>query len=417
MLHPSERELVRSVDGRLAEEMAFLQAVVDADSGTFNLAGVRELGRRFARELEPLGFSTRWADLPPSMGRAGHLVAERVAPESRGRRVLLLGHLDTVFEGAGHRFERAGDQARGAGITDMKGGDVAIVFALKALHAAGALEGATVRVILTGDEENPALPGETSRRELILAAAESDVALSFETDSGRIAIGRRGLTTWSLEVSGVQGHSASVLRPALGAGAVYEAARVLDGFRQAFAGHPTVTVNPGIVLGGTRLEYDPAQSAGKAAGKFNVVAPRATVRGDLRFLSDEEREEAEERMRAIAAAALPRTSSRLQFENLAPGWPATEGNRRLLALVDAVSRDLGQGPVEADDPASRGFGDMNFLRAAIPGVDGLGVSGVGEHSPSETMDLASLGPCTVRAAVLIGRLLREKNPRAYDPAG
>jgi glutamate carboxypeptidase len=410
MLDAAEEALVRSVKGRLEEEVAFLERVVNLDSGTFNLQGVRDVGRVFAAELEALGFSTRWAELPPEMGRAGHLVAERTARAPGGRRVLLLGHLDTVFEGAGHRFARTGDQARGAGITDMKGGDVAILFALKALHLAGALEDAAVAVILTGDEENPALPGEVSRRELILAAEKSDVVLSFETDSGRIAIGRRGLTTWSLEVSGVQGHSASILRPALGAGAVYETARILDGFRQAFSGHPTVTVNPGIVLGGTRLAYDAAASAGTAAGKFNVVAPRATVRGDLRFVSDEEREAAKERMLAIAAAALPRTSSRLEFENLAPGWPASEGNRRLLALVDSVSRDLGQGPVEADDPASRGFGDMNFIGAAIPGADGLGVGGVGEHSPSETMDLGSLGPCTARAAVLIARLLRTDAP-------
>ncbi|HYK42154.1 MAG TPA: M20/M25/M40 family metallo-hydrolase [Thermoanaerobaculia bacterium] len=406
MLDQAERELVRAVESRLDEEIAFLREVVDLDSGTLNLAGVREVGGRFARELGLLGFSTRWADLPSSMGRAGHLVAERPAPERRGMRVLLLGHLDTVFEGAGHRFARTGEQARGAGITDMKGGDVAIVFALQALHSAGALERAAVRVILTGDEENPALPGEVSRGELIRAAAESDVVLSFETDSGRIAIGRRGLTKWSLEVSGAQGHSASILRPALGAGAVYETARALDGFRQAFSGHPTVTVNPGIALGGTRVEYDPAAGSGSAAGKFNIVAPRACVRGDLRFVSDTEREEAKERMRAIAAASLPRTGSRLEFENLAPGWPATEGNRRLLAVVDAVSRDLGQGPAAADDPASRGFGDMNFIGAAIPGIDGLGVSGVGEHSPSETMDLGSLAPSTARAAVLIGRLLR-----------
>jgi len=340
VLDAAEEALVGSVEGRLEEEVAFLERVVNVDSGTLNLGGVREVGRVFSAGLEALGFSTRWADLPKEMSRAGHLVAERTGSGRGGRRVLLLGHLDTVFEGAGHRFARTGEEARGAGITDMKGGNVAILFALKALHSAGALEGATVRVILTGDEENPALPGEVSRRELILAAAESDVVLSFETDSGRIAIGRRGLTTWSLEVSGVQGHSASILRPALGGGAVYEAARVLDGFRQAFSGHPTVTVNPGIVLGGTRVEYDPAESAGRAAGKFNVVAPRACVRGDLRFLSDGERDEAEERMRAIAAASLPRTASRLEFENLAPGWPATEGNRRLLALVDAVSRDL-----------------------------------------------------------------------------
>ncbi|MDQ6893849.1 MAG: M20/M25/M40 family metallo-hydrolase [Acidobacteriota bacterium] len=406
MLDRLEEKLVRAVEDLLSEEIAFLEEVVNVDSGTFNIEGVREIGRRFARELDALGFSTRWADLPPAMNRAGHLVASRTAAEVRGRRVLLIGHLDTVFEGAGHRFERAGERARGAGVTDMKGGDVTILFALKALHGAGALEGATVRVILTGDEENPSLPADVSRRELSLAALESDVVLSFEPDSGKIAIGRRGLSTWSLDVAGEQGHSASVLRPPIGAGAVYETARILDGFRRAFSGHSTITVNPGIVLGGTHVAWDTAKSAGTAAGKFNVVAPRGAVRGDLRFVTDTEQEEAKGRMREIAAAGLPKTTSRLEFENLAPGWPATPGNRALLEIIDAVSRDLGQGPVEPDDPASRGFGDVNFVGTSIPGADGLGVRGWREHGPEESIDLTSLAPCTARAAVLIARLLR-----------
>jgi glutamate carboxypeptidase len=406
MLDRVEEGLVRSVEARLPEELAFLETVANIPSGTFNHDGVREVGRRFARELEGLGFSTRWAELPPEMGRAGHLVAERLARGDGGRRLLLLGHLDTVFEGAGHRFERTGDTARGAGVTDMKGGDTALLFALKALEAAGALEGATVRVILTGDEENPALPGAVSRRELALAAKESDAVLSFESDSGKVAIGRRGLTTWSLSVSGQQGHSANVMRPVLGAGAIYETARILDGFRREFSGHPTVTVNAGIVLGGTRVGYDAAASAGSAAGKFNVVPPAALARGDLRFVTDGERDAAKARMTEIAADALPRTVSRVEFEDLAPGWPASDRNRELLRVIDAVSRDLGQGPVEPDDPASRGFGDMNFIGASIAGADGLGVRGWGEHSPQESVDLASLGPATARAAVLIRRLLR-----------
>ena len=397
MLDRLEKELVRSVEARLPEQL-----------GTFNHEGVREVGRCFAGELEALGFSTRWAELPPEMGRAGHLVAERITPNGRGRRLLLLGHLDTVFEGAGHRFERSagGERARGAGVADMKGGDAVILFSLRALQDARVLEGTTVRVILTGDEENPALPGEVSRRELALAAAESDAVLSFESDSGKVAIGRRGLSTWSLSVSGQQGHSASVLRPWLGAGAIYESARVLDAFRRELSGHPNVTVNAGIVLGGTRIAYDSAASAGTAAGKFNVVAPAAMVKGDLRFVTDAERDGAKNRMTEIAAEALPRTASRLEFEDLAPGWPASEPNRGLLEIIDSVSRDLGHGPLEPDDPASRGFGDMNFIGASVAGADGLGVRGWGEHGPEESIDLTSLGPATARAAVLLARLLR-----------
>jgi glutamate carboxypeptidase len=405
-LDPAEADLVRSVEAGLPEEVAFLERVVNVDSGTFNAAGVAEVARMFRAELEALGFTARWLPLPEGMRRAGHLAAERVADRPSGRRVLLLGHLDTIFEGRGHRFERAGRVARGAGVSDMKGGDVALLFALKALHGAGMLERGTVRVFLTGDEESPGIPTDVSRRDLVEAARQSDVALSFEADSGKVAIGRRGLSLWTLEVSATQGHSANVLRPAAGAGAIYEAARILDGFRNAFSGHLTVTANPGIFLGGTASAYDAEKSEGTAAGKFNVIARSALAKGDLRFLTDTERDEAKARMEVIAAERLPGASARLVFEDLAPGWPASQGNREVLALIDRVSRDLGQGPVEADDPASRGFGDFNFIGAFVPGADGLGVKGVGEHGPEESVDLDSLGPCTARAAVLISRLLR-----------
>ena len=404
-LTPVEKKLVEAINAHISDEIAALQTVVDIDSGTLNAAGVREVGRYFEAELQPLGFKTRWASMPEAMHRAGHLIAERVAPKGSKKRVLLIGHLDTVFEGQGHRFERNGDKAKGAGTNDMKGGDIAILFALKALHQAKLLEGATVRVVLTGDEENPGLPTTVSRSDLIQAARQSDVAFSFEPDSGKVVIGRRGLSTWSLQVTGVQGHSATVLRPKGGAGAVYETARILDEFRRIYSVHPSITVNPGLMLGGTGVSYDESRSAGTAAGKFNVVARSATVKGDLRFLSDADRDGAKARMREIAAANLPKTSAQIEFDDMVPGWPATEANRRLLAEVAAVGRALGQGTLEADDPVTRGFGDINFV-GGVASVDGLGVKGEGFHGPDEEIDLRSLGPATSRAAVLIYRMVQ-----------
>ena len=407
-LDAAERGLVAVVQDNLPGEIAFLERVVDTDSGTFDAEGVRAVGQLFDTELRAIGFATRWADMPESMRRAGHLIAERVASAPHGPRMLLIGHLDTVFEGAGHRFERSGDVARGAGITDMKGGDVALLFALRALEAEGILQNATVRVFLTGDEENPGSPIEASRRDLIGVARTSDVALSFEPDSGRVAIGRRGLSRWSLEVSAAPGHSASVLRPGGGAGAVYEAARIVEGFRNSLQGRANITINPGLFLGGTSVGHDPEKSAGAAAGKFNVIASEARVTGDLRFVEEEERRTAQDRMREVAGVNLPRTSARLVFEDLVPGWPATDGNRRVLAVIDGASRDLGYGPLEADDPGTRGFGDFNFIGSLVPGADGLGVRGTGEHGPQESMDLRSLLPTTARAAVVISRLLRRR---------
>jgi glutamate carboxypeptidase len=136
---------------------------VDINSGTQNHAGVRAVGKLFASELEGLGFATRWVDGAP-FGRAGHLVAERARP---GKRFLLIGHLDTVFEADSpfQKFERVNErQARGPGIIDMKGGDVIIVQALKALHLAGALDRLHVTVVMTGDEESAGDPQAVARR-------------------------------------------------------------------------------------------------------------------------------------------------------------------------------------------------------------------------------------------------------------
>ncbi len=394
------------------DELAALEAVVNVDSATEDLAGVREVGAWVRRELDALGFATRWVELPEPMHRAGHLVAERTGP-APGSRVLLLGHLDTVVEGPAHRFRRDGAVVRGAGTVDMKGGDVVILYALKALDAAGLLGAGTVRVVLTGDEESPGLPVDVSRRDLVEAARQSDVALCFEADvGGKVTVARRGVTDWTLEVTGVQGHSAGVLQEEVGAGAAYEAARILDGFRRAFQGQRSITVNPALVVGGTQVTHDPATSSGTASGKTNVVARSAVVSGDLRFLTPAEEARARRRMEAIAARSLPRTSARLTFHALFPSMPPTSGNLAVLSVVDGVTRALGRGPSVALDPLERGAGDFSFVASAVSGVDGLGVAGEGAHGPGERMDVASLVPSTQRAAVAIARLLRAERGRA-----
>jgi len=283
-LSPVEKALARSVEARLGEEMAALEKVVNIDSGTFNAEGVREVGRFFEKELQALDFKTRWVPMPEVMHRAGHLVAERVSPKPSGKRVLLIGHLDTVFEGQGHRYTNDGAVIRGAGVMDMKGGDVAILFALKAL-----------------------------------------------------------------------------------------------------------------------------ESAGTSAGKYNVVARAVTVKGDLRALDEPEREAAKARMREIAAASLPKTSAKLEFDDIVPGWPITEGNRSVLKTIETVSRALGQPALTEADPVVRGFGDVNFVGGLLDAADGLGVKGDGLHSPEESLYPKSVGPVTLRAAVLIGRLLQTTN--------
>jgi glutamate carboxypeptidase len=383
-------------------DIALLQRAVDISSGSQNVAGVRRVAALFGAELTSLGFDVHVSDMPAEMRRAGHLVAERKG--TRGPRLLLIGHLDTVFEGEGQRFVRDDTIARGAGTSDMKGGDVAMIAALRALQATGALEGSQIIVVMTGDEESTGRPLDVARRDLIDAAKRSDVALAFEGGrAARASIARRGSSSWTLTVSARQAHSAGVFSGG-GFGAIYEAARILDTFRRELSGDPTLTFNPGTIAGGTEVLRD-SSGAMTANGKTNIISPAAVVTGDLRFLREAQKDSARAKMRAIVAQHLAGSDAEIIFHDSYPAMPPTSAGQRLLAQFDAVSQALGYGAVEGDPPESRGAGDVSFVAPYMTGMDGLGVSGRGAHSPEEMVYLNSLTMAAERAAVLVRRLI------------
>jgi len=404
-LPPVERELVAAVEERLDDALALLERVVEINSGTMNFEGVRRVGEVFAAELEDLGFETRWIAMPDSVNRAGHLFAVREG--SAGKRLLLIGHLDTVFEPADpfQSFERTGDRATGPGVVDMKGGVVAMVLALRAMAVAGALDGAAITVALIGDEESAGLPLSLSRGDLIEAARAADVALGFEGGQpGFAVVARRGSSAWTLRTTGRQGHSSLIFGEEYGSGAIFEAARILHRFHEEVRGPEFLTFNAGIVVGGTEVEYDPRENRGEAFGKTNVIARRVVVDGGLRFIRPEQLEAARAQMREIVGESHPGTSAEITFTDKYPAMPPTDGNRALLSLLDEVSRDLGQGPVEGYDPGMRGAADISFVAPYVDGIDGLGLYGTGAHTPEEEVDLASMAAVAKRAALLMTRL-------------
>ncbi|HUS65744.1 MAG TPA: M20/M25/M40 family metallo-hydrolase [Kofleriaceae bacterium] len=409
VLSAEERAIAGAVDRDNDAAIALLEKVVNINSGTLNPTGVRAVGAVFDKELKALGFETRWVE-GAAFQRAGHLVAERAGS---GPKVLLIGHLDTVFEPDSpfQRFERLGpDSARGPGVIDMKGGDVIIVFALKALATAGLLDGMHLVVVMTGDEEAPGNPRETSRAALLEAARGCAAAIGFEDGDGspeRLVIARRSGGPWKLEVKGNTAHSSQIFRPDIGYGAAFEVARILDGFRTRLAGQEYLTFNPGLVLAGTPVEHDRAKARGSAAGKPNVIAEQAVVVGDLRALTREQRENAMKVMSEVVAASLPGTSATITFDDGGPPLAPTEGNRRLLAMVDQISLDLGAGRVTAVDPMRAGGADVSYLDGRVPMIiDALGLKGDGGHTANETADLRTLSLQTKRAAILLHRLAR-----------
>lgn len=408
-LNAPESRVRSYVNANFEGAVSLLERSVNIASGTFNQAGVRAVGALYRRELDALGFTTHWVELPVALKRAGHLVAEWRGPRANRdtKRLLLIGHLDTVFEGPGQRFVRRDTVARGAGTADMKGGDVAIIFALKALKAAGALDEMSLTVVMTGDEEAAGRPLTVARRALIEAARASDVALAFEGGDARTAtIARRGASGWILSVKGRQGHSSGIFRESAGFGAVFEAARILNEFRERLSRQQYLTFNPGTIVGGTTVSYDSNEVKGSAAGKTNIIAKEAVVQGDLRTLTDGQLDSARATMRAIVADHLAGTSATISFDDGYPGMPPSDGNRAILRVFDEVSQTLGYGPVEPLPPEQRGAGDVSFVSGIVPSLDGLGVAGFGAHSPEEGVYLPSLKMAAERAAVLMIRLTR-----------
>src|SRR5256885_373288 len=403
-LSPEEQRIVNYIDAHKDEAIAFLERVVNIESATQNTAGVKQVGQVFKTEFESIGLTARWIDMPTEMNRGGHLLAENANPNTRGKRILLLGHIDTVLQG--EHWRREGNKAFGNGSSDMKGGDVVLLYALKALADVGALKDVRVIVMLTGDEEAAGRPVEISRGDMVAAAKRSDLALSFEGARGNDAtVGRRGSSSWTLEVTGNTGHSSQIFKERMGAGAILEASRILDNFYDEFHASKTFTFNPSLIIGGTEATL--TATSGNASGKTNVVPAKVIVRGDLRFANEAEKEAARARMRAIVAANLPQTSAKITFEDGIPAMAPTEGNYAILNQLSQVSQDLGFGKVGTVDPADRGAGDIAYVSNLIPGLDGLGADGAGAHAPGESVDLASMPALTKRAAILIYRLMRQ----------
>jgi glutamate carboxypeptidase len=407
-LSAAEKRVVAAAEAQNTYAVDLLEKLVNVNSGTMNLEGVERVGKMMRTELEAVGFTVRWVPMA-SVGRAGHLVAEH-AGNGRGKRILLIGHLDTVFEKDSpfQKYVRRGDTAEGPGVNDMKDGLSIMVSALRAMKSAGTLAPARITIVLTGDEERPGKPHSVSRADLLAAADKSDVALEFESlaredgkDMGSIA--RRSSSSWTLTVTAKSGHSSGVFSDRAGYGANYELARILDAFRRELR-EPNATFNAGMLLGGSSVEMNATETGGTTAGKTNVIPAIASARGDLRTLSNEQTERIRKKMQRIVGQSLPGTQTQITFEDGYPAMPPTEGSRALLKDLNEVNRALGLEPMSELDPLKRGAGDIAFVAGKADGLIGFGAAGEGSHAPGETVELNSFDRQIKRAALLMTRL-------------
>ena len=406
-LTKEEKQVMAWIDAHMPQAIEMLKESVNINSGTLNIEGVKKVGALFAKEFEKAGFATEWVAMPDSIKRAGHLVASRKS--GKGKRLFLIGHLDTVFEPdmPANPFTMLNDStATGQGVNDMKGGDVVVIMALQALEQAGLLKNTDITAYFTGDEEHAGYPREVTRGDFINRAKQADIALAFEGANGlnSVATGRRGASGWKLDVTGKTGHSSGVFTPGAGYGAIYEAARILNQFRETLSTEKYLTFNPGIIIGGSDIAYDEATSKGAAIAKTNIISPAVTVTGDLRFLTEDQKDRARVKMKEIVAQNLAQTSAKISFVDGIPSMAPTEGNNQVLSVINSISMDMGSGATVAGDPGSRGAGDISYVAAYVDCIDGLGASGRGAHAPGETIHLNQLPFLIKRAALLIYRL-------------
>ncbi len=410
-LSAAEQRMVQTVDAEEQRSLALLERLVKQNSGTMNLAGVAKVGEMMRAELEPLGFRVVWKPLPQTK-RAGHLIATHEGRRG-GKRLLLIGHLDTVFEPDSpfQGFVRKGDKATGPGVGDDKGGMVVMLAALRAMRAAGTLKDANIEIHLTGDEERTGDPIEVARGDLIAAGKRADFALDFEglaqeegRDMGSIA--RRSSNSWELRTTGRSGHSSGIFREGVGDGAAFELARILAAFRTELP-EANLTFNVGLAATGATAALDGDAARVSATGKSNIIPAVGIARGDFRTLSDEQTARVRARMQAIVAKHLPGTSATILFDEGYPPMAPTEGNRALLKRLNGVNRDMGLPEMGELHPLKRGAGDIAFVAKDADGLVGLGAASEGDHAPGETVDLPSIQRQAKRAAILMSRLAAE----------
>lgn len=406
-LTAEEKKIVNEINKQLPQTLQMLGELVNINSGTFNIPGVKKVGMALKKEFDKIGFTTEWISLPDSLKRAGHLVAHTKG--TKGKKLFLIGHLDTVFEPdmESNPYKKLNDStATGQGVNDMKGGDMIILSALKVLYQLGLLKNTSITAYFTGDEENAGEPRSISRGDFIERAKQHDIALAFEGGNlTTVATARRGSSSWHLTVTGKQAHSSGIF--STGFGSIYEASRIINTFREELSTEKYLTFNPGIFIGGSDVNYDSVNIKGQASAKTNIISPITYVQGDLRFLTEEQKNSAREKMGKIATTNnLRATSAKISFEDGIPSMEPTAGNNALAEKLSKVSIDMGIGPIKPGDPGSRGAGDISYVAKYLDCLDGLGASGRGAHAPGETINLKEFPVLIQRAALFIYRLTR-----------
>ena len=375
-----------AVEARHPRYLAELEQLVNIDCGSYSSAGVNRVADFVAGALAELGATVERIPHAPAADETalGDLVVGRM--QGGGPRVLLIGHMDTVFpEGtaAARPFRVDGDRALGPGVSDMKGGLLAGLHAIAALCAGGAEPNLT---FVANPDEEIGSPFSTPHIRALTAGHDVALVLECARANGDVVSARKGIADFEITFTGRAAHAG--VEPEKGRSAILEAARQVVALHRLNGRWPGVTVNAGVIEGGTRP---------------NVVAESCRVQLDLRAATAQSFDiAAAEVSRLVDHPTIEGVATRLRRLAHHPPMERTPAAARLAALAGSIAAELG---FAVRDAATGGASDANTTSAAgLPTLDGLGPVGGDDHSVDEWLDLDSVVPRTTLLAALMARI-------------
>ncbi len=383
---PDLTALGRIVAARQPRYLAELEQLVNIDCGSYTPEGVNRIADHVADALGALGATVERRRHEPEGDRPqlGDLVVGRL--DGDGPRLLLIGHMDTVFDpgtAAERPYRSEGRKAFGPGVTDMKAGLLAGMHAIAALREAG--ERPALTFVANPDEE---IGSPFSSPVIRALAPDHDAVLVLECAraNGDIVSARKGIADYHVTITGRAAHAG--VEPEKGRSAILEAAHQVLALHALNGRWPTVTVNAGRIRGGTRP---------------NVVPERCELEVDLRAATAEAFDAAATEIERLAGSpTVPDVRVSLSRTAGHPPMEKSEASARLVALAVNVAGELG---FSLRDAATGGASDANTTAAmGIPTLDGLGPVGGDDHSADEWLDLDSVAPRTTLLAGLISRV-------------
>jgi glutamate carboxypeptidase len=383
---PDLAALRRSVEARLPRFLGQLETLVNIDCGSYTPDGVNRVADVVSDALRELGADVERRAHQPEAGRdrIGDLVIGRI--EGDGPPVLLIGHMDTVFDigtAAERPFRTDGGRAFGPGVTDMKAGLLAGLHAIAALREAGARP--SITFVANPDEEIGSPFSTPVIRELV-PQHRAALVLECARANGDVVSARKGIADYHLELVGRAAHAG--VEPEKGRSAILEAAHQVVALHALNGRWPTVTTNVGLIRGGTRP---------------NVVPERCELHVDLRAATADAFDAAAAAIERLAAApTVEGVTVKLRRSAGHPPMEKTKATGRLVALAIGLAAELG---FELHDAATGGASDANTTAAlGVPTLDGLGPVGGDDHSVDEWLDVESVVPRTTLLAGLIDRV-------------